>query len=172
MDFITGGTGYDECSTHAHLLEIGYKGPITALHLMMNLGFRVIKPDIVLTRLFFQRGWLHRVVHGLPRDLTAKDLVGKGRYGTRYKYTKARIYKPVVCLAREIVDYTAQNALDKDIGWVTRNPIREFDIFTVLYGQEPDKKIGIVRNLSKGKHSAGRCRVLKRKTREGSRRHT
>jgi len=38
--------------------------------------------------------------------------------------------------------------LEEDIGWVTNNLIREFDIFLVKYGQKPDEKFGIMRKLA------------------------
>ena len=57
------------------------------------------------------------------------------------------MYKPIIEVALEIVSITKQQELKKDIGWVTCNPIREFDIFIVKYGQKPEKEFGVERTL-------------------------
>lgn len=139
----------DVWEVHENLQRIGYTKDLTALHFMMDVGFEVIKPDIVITRLFLHLGWLHDVINGLPADLSMDDLIGKGAYKTKYCYTKAKMYKPVIDLARTIVKATSSEDLDSDIGWSTNNPLREFDIFMVKYGQEPDPNWGITLNLFK-----------------------
>ena len=111
------------------------------------MGFEVIKPDIVITRLFLAWGWLHLVVPRLPPDLSADDLKGKGKYGSRFMYMKPVLYKPVIDLARAIVKATSRNDLIADIGWATDNPLREFDMFVVKYGQKPEEDFGVVRTL-------------------------
>jgi len=150
LDFVTGGKAADKVwPVHSHLQEIGYTSDLTALHLMMDLGFQVIKPDIVISRLFLTLGWLQDVIPNLPQDLTRDDLVGKGNYQSKYQYTKPIVYKPVIDLTRKIISCGSQEELQGDIGWVTDNPIREFDIFMVKFGQEPEKHWGLTKNLSK-----------------------
>ncbi|MFM8340918.1 MAG: hypothetical protein ACKN9F_01730, partial [Methylomonas sp.] len=123
---------------------------LTVLHFMMDIGFQVIKPDIVISRLFLDWGWLHNEITKLPNDLSFDDLQGRGKYGQRFKYTREKMYKPAINLARKIVLNTKKEDLKNDIGWVTDNPIREFDIFLVKYGQQPEKEFGIERTLYKG----------------------
>jgi hypothetical protein len=150
LQFVTGGRSEDDVwSIHEHLMDIGYTADLTALHFMMDIGFPVMKPDVIITRLFLEWGWLHQIVEGLPSDCTAKDLVGKGSHKRRWLYTNATVYKPVIDLARRIVAHTSQEELQADIGWVMSNPLREFDIFVVTYGQEPDPICGVVRKLAK-----------------------
>jgi hypothetical protein len=158
LDFITkGNPTSDVWAIHKHLMSIGYTSDLTALHFMMDLGFPVIKPDIVITRLFLEWGWLHKVVPNLPPDVSPEDLRGQGKYRSRFQYTKPIMYKPVIELARQIVGVTSQQALIADIGWNVTNPLREFDIFTVTYGQVPDKEWGLTRTLYVGGASASQC---------------
>lgn len=150
LDFIRNDyKNEDIWAIHRHLMDIGYRSDLTVLHFMMDLGFQVIKPDIVISKIFLDRGWLQKKIPSLPDDLSLNDLKGEGKYGQRYKYTDAKIYKPIIDLAREIVSVTCQKDLQKDIGWVSNNPIREFDIFLVKYGQLPERESGIDRTLFK-----------------------
>jgi hypothetical protein len=140
IDFVTEGRPTTEVwPIHEYLMGIGYTADLTALHFMMDLGFPVIKPDIVITRLFLRWGWLHKACPDLPADLSPDDLRGNGKHKSKFKYDKPRIYKPVIELARQIVVVTDPRDLTDDLGWKTDNLLREFDIFTVLYGQVPDK---------------------------------
>lgn len=148
--FITNGLCTDDVwSIHKYLLEIGYTGSHTALHFMMDLGFAVIKPDIIISRQFLERGWLQIADSSLPKDLTLNDLEGKGAYRSRYDYKNPVVYMPIIDLARRIVDVTKPQDLVNDIGWATGNPLREFDIFLVKYGQHPDPDFGITQCLAK-----------------------
>jgi hypothetical protein len=148
IDFVTRGLRSDDIwALHDQLMETGYTADLTALHFMMDAGFQVIKPDIVISRLFLDWGWLHYAIPLLPADVTRADLAGQGNYGTRYLYTKPILYKPVINLAREIVRELEVGALIADIGWATTNPIREFDIFLVKAGQLPEREFGIERRL-------------------------
>ena len=61
--------------------------------------------------------------------------------------SSTRVYRPVIELARAIVAATDRYDLIEDIGWSTDNPLREFDIFVVKYGQKPERGIGIQRTL-------------------------
>ena len=136
LHFVTNGRPANDVWTiHEHLMGIGYTADLTALHLMMDLGFQVMKPDVVISRLFLRWGWLAQIVPQLPVDLSKT-------------YTKAVIYRPIIDLARKIVDVTEQTALVSDIGWATNNPLREFDIFVVKYGQVADRDFGIERCLA------------------------
>ena len=147
IHFILGGseTANDWKTARDHLLEIGYRADITALHLMMDLGFQVVKPDIVLSRIFVEKGWLEGRIGG--ESLSPDDLVGKGRLKTKFLYTKKSCYEPVVDLAREISHNVNPEQLEADIGWVSANPIRELDIFVVKAGQIPDPAWGLVRTV-------------------------
>jgi hypothetical protein len=132
-----------------NLAHIGLSGLLTQLHLMMDLGFDCIKPDIVISRLVLAMGWLAHFSEDLPADLQEADLRGKGKYGTRFHYTNSVVIKPIVNLARAFVSEMRRHreSLESDIGWVSRNLIREFDIFMVSYGQRPDPSAGIVMQL-------------------------
>ncbi|MGR6831221.1 hypothetical protein [Aliivibrio wodanis] len=150
IDFITGGNDINNVwAVLSHLQSINYQQRITALHLMMDLGFQVVKPDIVLSRIFLELGWTKEVIPSLPLTITTEDLNGKGNHGSTYNYTKPKMYRPVIDLAREIVSQINPEDLRSDIGWVTDNPIREFDFFMVKFGQEPEPSRGIVRKLFK-----------------------
>jgi len=148
LDFITNGyLDEDVWEIHGHLMSIGYRSDLTVLHFMMDLGFQVIKPDIVISKLFLDWGWLHKIIPGLPQDVSFDDLRGQGKYGSRFQYTSEKMYKAAINLARQIVAITKREDLENDIGWVTGNPIREFDIFTVKYGQKPERDFGVERTL-------------------------
>lgn len=148
LDFIKGKHNIEDVwAIHEHLMKIGYRSDLTVLHFMMDIGFQVIKPDIVISKIFLDWGWLNKIIPELPKDLVFKDLQGKGNYRQKFIYTDDKMYKPVIDLARKIVSKTKQEDLEKDIGWVTHNPIREFDIFLVKYGQKPEKEFGVERTL-------------------------
>ncbi len=80
-------------------------------------------------------------------DLTLADLEGQGQYRGRYHYTHPRVYRPIIDLSREIVAGLNPNDLRNDIGWVTGNPLREFDFFLVKSGQMPEPQAGLERRL-------------------------
>lgn len=147
LDFVTAGYSYDDVwSIHKRLLDIKYRGELTALHFMMDMGFPVIKPDTMISRIFLHWGWLHQVID-LPDDLSFEDLEGEGKYGSKYLYTKPKMYQPAIDLARRIVQNLDQETLRQDIGWVTGNSLREFDIFMVSYASVADSNMGIERRL-------------------------
>ncbi len=148
ISFLCPNTTHDDVwAIHQRLADIGYKGDLTSLHFMMDAGFPVIKPDLVISRLLLDWGWLHFADPTLPHDLTRADLVGKGQYGSRYLYTKKRIYKPIIELANQVAEKVKEEELAGDIGWVTTNPVREFDLFIVKAGQLPEEGTGISRRL-------------------------
>ncbi|MEZ9017543.1 hypothetical protein AB6E79_11510 [Vibrio lentus] len=161
IDFVTGGRNVDDIwGVLEHLQTIDYRKKITALHLMMDLGFQTVKPDIVLSRIFMDLGWTKDVIPDLPHDLTVEDLNGKGLYGNKYHYTNSRMYKPIIDLARSIVKDISKEDLKADIGWVTDNPIREFDFFIVKFGQEPEPSRGIVNKLFNREGSKSVSKVM------------
>lgn len=146
IDFVTCGVSRDNVwDVHDRLLALGYGGDLTALHFMMDVGFPVIKPDLVISRLFLDWGWLHKAEDSLPHNLTRGDLLGRGeaKPKSRYLYTNKIIYKPIIDLAVRVVSDIDPQDLVADIGWSTDNPIREFDIFLVKSGQRPEPEIGI-----------------------------
>jgi hypothetical protein len=148
IEFVSREAADDDVWTiHDRLMKSGYTADLTALHFMMDVGFGVIKPDIVISRLALEWGWLHHANPFLPVDLTRSDLIGDGTYGSQYLYTKPIIYKPVINLARTIVHGVDAAELTADIGWATNNPLREFDILLVKAGQLPEKGWGIERRL-------------------------
>src|SRR5271156_1205578 len=132
--------------------EIGFSGRLTQLHLLMDLGFDCIKPDIVISRLVLSLGWLARFAPELPADLQEADLRGEGRYRTKYQYTGDLVIRPIVDLAREFASRIGRErkVLEEDIGWASSNPIREFDIFMVSYGQRADPTVGMEKQLWSG----------------------
>ena len=135
-----------------NLDAVGLSGQLIQLHLMMDLGFDCIKPDIVISRLVLSLGWLANFSDQLPADLTEADLRGKGKYRSKFHYTKSIVIKPIVDLARAFASKmrTERETLQADIGWITSNPIREFDIFMVSSGQRPDPIWGIEVQLWSG----------------------
>lgn len=140
LEFVTGGLPtHDVWGIHRHLMEVGYRGELTALHFMMELGFQVIKPDVVICRLYKDWGWLDKIIPSAATKLT-HDLLEK-------KSNSRSVYRPVIDLARQIVGTADQRELKNDIGWVTENPLREFDIFVVKYGQKPEVEFGVTRTL-------------------------
>lgn len=149
IEFLTAGKdisdvwGVQDC-LNAH----GYTGELTQLHVMMDLGFTVIKPDIVINRLFLDWGWLNIANAKIPFDLSHDDLEGKGKYGQQYQYTKKDNYRRLIDLAIAISRRVNPSELQEDIGWVTENPLREIDIFIVKFGQKPDRFWGLTKRLA------------------------
>jgi len=120
---------------------------------MMDLGYPVIKPDIVMSDLFRKLGWLHQDQPDIPADLSYDDLRGnkfqKGAgYGRKFLYNSCKlIYKTVVDTAIDIAAQVSADDLARDIGWVTNNPTRELDIFLVKFGQVPHSSWGLLRQM-------------------------
>ncbi|MDB4890262.1 MAG: hypothetical protein JWL61_2117 [Gemmatimonadetes bacterium] len=110
---------------------------------MMDLGYPVVRPDIVLTSLFLKFGWLHHADASLPA-LRKIDLHGKGQFGARFRYDKPRMFKLVIDTARQVVATLNADELQADIGWMTANPLREFDLFMVKAGQKPEAQYGLL----------------------------
>lgn len=117
---------------HQYLCRfIGGNNPITAFHLMMDLGLPCVKPDIVLTDMFYRLGWLEG----------ASLQFGMTRPQIREHYLSPEVYWPVQRVALEVA-----REITPLFG---SNPVRELDWIMVKYGQEPEPRFGIVRNLDK-----------------------
>lgn len=107
-------------------------GPLTALHVMMDLGLNTIKPDRVMAYLFSQLGWLQT----LPASLS--------KAGAMAVYTREE-----VILEMTIRTDVLAASLDK-AGYGQAH--RLLDIWFVKYGQEPEDLFGITNNLQKSKN--------------------
>lgn len=102
---------------------------ITAFHLMTDLGFNCVKPDIILTDIFYRLGWLAEA--GLPDGMTTPEV--------KKHYRSKRVYIPLQQVARQLArEITPLYPV---------NAIRELDWVMVKYGQEPEPGKGIVRKL-------------------------
>lgn len=97
----------------------------------MDLGLPCVKPDIVLTDIFYRLGWLTEA--GLPLEMTRSQI--------REHYSSPEVYWPVQRAALEVA-----REVQSLFGG---NPIRELDWIMVKYGQEPEPRFGIIRNLDK-----------------------
>ena len=104
---------------------------ITSLHLMMELGFPCVKPDIVLTGLFCDLGFLEKLeTHKKWSSEKIKE-----------NYTHESVVNTVLDVGNKIA---------KEINSIYgNNSLRELDLVVVKFGQEPARDIGIVRNLNK-----------------------
>jgi len=109
-----------------------YFGHITSLHLMMELGFKTIKPDRVMTYLFSRLGWLVT----LPRELGKEEVLRR--------YMDESVVEEMLLRA----DVLAASLADAE-----RQPDfpahRLLDIWFVKYGQEPEQDYGVTVNLAK-----------------------
>lgn len=103
-------------------------GDVTALHLMMDLGFKTVKPDKVLTYLFARLGWLDSFGSNSDREYINKC------------YIKKKVWLDVNDKAF---------LLEKVLSGSYVNPLRQLDIWIVKYGQEPEEDFGITKNLEK-----------------------
>lgn len=125
------GDSYDEPGdeafwrVHGRLARL--TGYTTALHIMTDLGFNCVKPDIWLVRLMCRLGWIE---DALPAN-SADDAIRKA-------YQKPSIARVVIGRARQIAGHVH--------AWNKGSPLREFDFVMVKYGQKPGE-FGIVRSL-------------------------
>jgi len=86
--------------------------------------------------------------------------VGNGQYGSRYVYTKPAMYRPIIDLARRIVADLNEEKLKAGVGWITGDALREFDLFVVKAGQEPEEEFGIERTLLPSGHNVSKKRHI------------
>jgi hypothetical protein len=125
------GEGYDRgddgalWQAHGRLEKL--VGFTTALHVLMDLGFNCVKPDIWLVRLMCLFGWIE---DALPPDTPYEKI--RRTYGT------PRVARSVIARARQIA-----SAIHP---WNPDAPLREFDLVMVKYGQDPGE-CGIERSL-------------------------
>jgi hypothetical protein len=117
----------DEAFWRAHARLAGLVGFTTALHVMMDIGFNCVKPDIWLVRLMCLLGWIEATLPAASTETVIKK-----------NYQKPRIAVAVITCARRIAE--AMRA------WHAEAPLREFDFVMVKYGQKPGE-CGIVRSL-------------------------
>jgi len=101
---------------------------ITSLHLMMDLGFPCVKPDKVLTGIFYDLGFLDE----LGRD---------GSYILKKYASEEKIYKKVIQIGLKL------SKMIKPLHG--NNVLRELDLYVVKFGQEPERHLGITKNLKK-----------------------
>lgn len=104
-------------------------GTLTALHIMMDLGLKTIKPDRVMTYLFSQLGWLRT----LPDSLTKDQVISV--------YLHPNVVSEMTVRA-DVLAASLDNAQFQQAH-------RLLDIWFVKYGQEPEEKFGITVNLQK-----------------------
>ncbi len=125
------GEGYDDRSDdafwRAHARLANLTGCTTALHVMMDIGFNCVKPDIVLVGEMCRLGWIHDV---LPADVDDRTI--------HRKYCRPDVIGAVIKTAREVAA--------KIEPWHPESPLREFDFVMVKYGQRPGE-CGIIRCL-------------------------
>ena len=116
--------------THKRLAElVGYT---TALHVMMDIGFNCVKPDIWLVRLMCRLGWIENALPAASTDAFIKK-----------NYQEPRVAVAVINCARKIAQ-----AMD---AWHPEAALREFDIVMVTYGQRVthgQTNDGITRSLN------------------------
>lgn len=103
-------------------------GPITSLHLMMDLGFKTVKPDRVLTYLFSRLGWLMT----LPAAVSQKQVLEV--------YTDPAVVDEVLHRADVLAAAIAPHVSAPSVH-------RLLDIWLVKFGQEPEEKFGITVRL-------------------------
>lgn len=105
-------------------------GLLTALHTMMDLGLKTIKPDRVMTWLFSQLGWLKT----LPEHLPKKSVVEN--YLQRDVVEEMTIRADVFAASLNRAGYQQAHRL--------------LDIWLVKFGQDPELDWGITANLQDG----------------------
>lgn len=104
-------------------------GDITSLHLMMDLGFKNVKPDRVLTYLFYKLGWLESIEPNLSQERIVKN-----------EYLNKKVWIDVI-----------NKAILLEKVWKSEysNSLRAIDLWIVKYGQEPEESFGITKNLQR-----------------------
>jgi hypothetical protein len=117
----------DKALWRAHKRLAKLVGFTTAPHVMMDIGFSCVKPDIWLVRLMCLLGWIEDTLPAASTETVIKK-----------NYQKPPIAVAVITCARQIAE--AMHALHPEA------PLREFDFVMVKYGQEPGE-CGIVRSL-------------------------
>lgn len=102
-------------------------GTLTAMHTMMDLGLKTIKPDRVMTYLFSQLGWLQT----LPNTSSKKIVLSH--------YLDNSVLHEMTVRADVLAASLSANGFQM--------PHRLLDIWLVKFGQRPEPVYGITRNL-------------------------
>ena len=125
------GNGYDSADEHAfwqaHRRLAGLIGYTTALHVMMDLGFDCLKPDIWVVRLMCRLGWIEDVLAASSADTHIRKV-----------YRTPEIAAAVITCAKRIME--ALRTKGENVS------LREIDFVIVKYGQKPGE-FGMVRSL-------------------------
>lgn len=126
----------DEALWEAHDRCAELVGYTTTLHIMMDIGFSCVKPDIWMVRLMCRLGWIEDALPAASPETAIKK-----------SYQKPRIAEAVISRARQVANEMHP--------WHPEAPLREFDAFMVKYGQKPEGTWGIVRSLHEHWHPVG-----------------
>lgn len=102
-------------------------GTLTALHTMMDMGLKTIKPDRVMTYLFSQLGWLQT----LPDSWTQEEVIER--------YMNEQVIREMTLRADVF-------AASLDRAGFSRTH-RRLDIWLVKFGQDAEDAFGITVNL-------------------------
>lgn len=102
-------------------------GTLTALHTMMDMGLKTIKPDRVMTYLFSQLGWLQT----LPNSWTQEEVIA--RYMDKQVINEMTIRADVFAASLDRAGYKRAH--------------RRLDIWLVKFGQDAEEAFGITVNL-------------------------
>ena len=102
-------------------------GTLTAMHTMMDMGLKTIKPDRVMTFLFSQLGWLQT----LPLTWTKEEVIS--RYMEKDVIDEMTVRADVFAASLDRAGYSRAH--------------RRLDIWFVKFGQEPEAAFGITTNL-------------------------
>jgi hypothetical protein len=105
-------------------------GLLTALHTMMDLGLKTIKPDRVMTWLFSQLGWLKTLPESLPKERVV------GNYLRPDVVEEMTVRADVFAASLDRAGYQQAHRL--------------LDIWMVKFGQDPELDWGIAVNLQDG----------------------
>lgn len=130
---------FDDINQLKSAYDLGLKylqlGPVTTFHLMTDLGFQVVKPDSVLTRVAINLGLMDaQRVKGYPKKL--------GRFITNEDAISV-ISKIDICWALQ--------ARFQEVAEAAQTSIRSLDYIMVKLGQEPDEANGIARTICRDK---------------------
>jgi hypothetical protein len=102
-------------------------GTLTAMHTMMDMGLKTIKPDRVMTFLFSQLGWLQT----LPHTWSKEEVIS--RYMEKDVIDEMTVRADVFAASLDRAGYSRAH--------------RRLDIWFVKFGQEPEAAFGITTNL-------------------------
>lgn len=102
-------------------------GTLTALHTMMDMGLKTIKPDRVMTYLFAQLGWLQT----LPDSWTQEEVIE--RYMDKQVIREMTVRADVFAASLDRAGFSRTH--------------RRLDIWLVKFGQDAEEAFGITVNL-------------------------